>query len=327
MTFQTVMNRYRPYLEECRDHIVEDLKRTPETAVLAGYFQGGKMFRALLAFVAASAIGIELGLMVPVASALELMHGASLIHDDIVDEAKERRGRPALHVQMGTGPALILGDYLMLRSFTVLREAQPVFGLQKVMEVSHTLNSFAQSCCLGELRELLPTVEGDQEDEYLGIVEGKTASQFAAAVTLPAILGGTTSGEIDALRTYGLNVGVAYQIQDDVRDIDEDTGLMEQTGASARVKERVQLPVIFLERYGSPTALQQYRQILRTAGGRQNQLVILLRAEGILDRIQKTQARYLSAALRALDYLRPSDARTHLSVLASYAVDGHTSSR
>jgi geranylgeranyl pyrophosphate synthase len=68
------------------------------------------MFRALLAFVAASAIGIEPRKMIPVASALELLHGASLIHDDVVDEAAERRGRPALHVQMGIGPALILGD-------------------------------------------------------------------------------------------------------------------------------------------------------------------------------------------------------------------------
>src|SRR4029077_1231589 len=121
-TFEAILNRYAPHLKSCRDLIIADLQKTPGTAVLAGYFQGGKMFRALLAFVAASALGIEPRKMIPVASALELLHGASLIHDDMVDQTAERRSRPALHVQIGIGPALILGDYLILRAFTVLRE-------------------------------------------------------------------------------------------------------------------------------------------------------------------------------------------------------------
>ncbi len=179
-----------------------------------------------MTFVAASAIGIEPSRMIPVASALELLHGASLIHDDIVDEAAERRSRPALHVQMGIAPALILGDYLILRSFTVLRESHDVYGPEKVLEASHTLNYYAQLCCPGELHGLMPTGEGNPEDEYLTIVQGRTASQFAAAVTLPAILGGGTSGEIEALRPYGLNVGIAFQIQDDVLDIVGDIGLL-----------------------------------------------------------------------------------------------------
>jgi len=282
------------------------------------------MFRALLAFVAASAIGIEPHKMIPVASALELLHGASLIHDDVVDEAAERRGRPALHVQMGIGPALILGDYLILRAFTVLRESHPVYDLESIIEASHTLNYYAQLCCLGELHELMPTGEGNPEHEYLAIVQGKTASQFAAAVTLPAIVGGGTSGEIEALRTYGLNMGIAFQIQDDVLDIVEDTGLLGTPVGTCLVKERLLLPVIYLKRYGSPTALQHYRLIPRTEAGRPVQLAALLREEGIWDRIQVTQDRYLSAALQALECISPSDARANLSVLATYAVNHHT---
>ena len=131
------------------------------------------MFRALLAYVAASAIGIEPSKMITVASALELLHGASLIHDDIVDEAAERRSRPALHVQIGIGPALILGDYLILRSFAILRESHPVYDLERVIEASNTLNYYAQLCCLGELHELMPTGEGNPEDEYLRSCGGK----------------------------------------------------------------------------------------------------------------------------------------------------------
>ncbi len=98
----------------------------------------------------------------------------------------------------------------------------------------------------------MPTGEGNPEDEYITIVQGKTASQFAAAVTLPAIVGGGTSGDIEALRTYGLNLGIAFQIQDDVRDIIEDTGLLGKPVGIYLVKERLLLPVIYLERYGSP---------------------------------------------------------------------------
>ncbi len=326
-TLEAILNRYAPDLEACRDLIIADLKKTPSTAVLAGYFQEGKMFRALLAFVAASAIGIEPQKMIAVASALELLHGASLVHDDIVDEAAERRSRPALHVQMGIGPALILGDYLILRAFTVLRESPYVYSPESVIEASNTLNYYARLCCLGELHELIPTGEGNPEDEYLTIVQGKTASQFAAAVTLPAIVGGETSGDIEALRTYGLNVGIAYQIQDDVLDIVEDTGLLGTPVGTCLVKERLLLPLIYLERYGSPTALRHYRRILQAEVGRSVQLVPLLKEEGIWDRIQVTQDRYVSAALQALERLRPSVARANLSVLATYLAGGQPSTQ
>jgi len=301
--------------------IVTDLKKTPNTALLAEYLQGGKMFRALLALMATDAIGGELTMMVPVASALELLHGASLIHDDIVDGAKERRGHPALHLQVGVGPALILGDYLILRSLSVLQESRGILGLQRVTEASNTLNSYAQTCCLGELHELRAASAEDQEDEYLRIAEGKTASQFAASVTVPAILGGGTQDEIEALRTYGLNLGIAFQIHDDVLDIDEDTVPLELSVTRPYLHQRLPLPLLYLERYGSPRAMQYYRQILETDDGRHGQVAVLLKGEGILDRVQHTQAKYLSAALHALDSLRASEARTHLGLLASYAVD------
>jgi geranylgeranyl diphosphate synthase, type I len=319
-TFEAILKRYAPQLHVCRDLILADIKKTPGTTVLAGYFQGGKMFRALLAFAASSAIGIEPNKIVTVASALELLHGASLIHDDIVDGAAERRGRPALHVQMGIGPALILGDYLILRAFTVLRESQHVFGPERVFAASNILTYYAQVCCLGELHELMPTGEGSPEDEYLAIVQGKTASQFAAAVTVPAIVGGGTSEEIEALRRYGLNVGIAFQIQDDLVDIVGDTGLLGRPVGTCLAKERLLLPLIYLERYGSPTALRQYRRMPQTEAGRSVQLAALLEDEGILDRIKLTQDQYVSAALQALECLCPSDERANLSVLASYAV-------
>lgn len=320
-TFETILERYSTHLQGCSDCILGDLQKSPRAAVLGAYFQEGKRFRALLAFVAGSAIGNEPHKMISVAAALELLHGASLIHDDILDEAAERRGLPALHVRIGIGPALILGDYLILRAFTVLQESHHIYGLEKVLEAEHVLNAYAQLCCLGELHELMPTGEGNPEEEYLSIVQGKTASQFAAAVTLPAIVGGGTPGEVDALRRYGINVGIAFQIQDDVLDIVGDSRVLGKPVGNSLIKGRLLLPLIYLEQYGSPTALLEYRRVQQTETNRPAQLAALLRSEGIFDRIKATQDRYMSAGLQALESIRPSEDRTSLSVLATYAVN------
>jgi geranylgeranyl pyrophosphate synthase len=322
-TVEQILERYAMPLQSCRERIIADLQNAPGTAALTEYFEAGKRFRALLAFVAASAIGIDPRTIIPVAAALELLHGASLIHDDIVDEAAERRTLSALHVQMGIGPALILGDYLILRAFTVLQELQEAYSWEKTSEAAHTLNSYAQLCCRGEFHELMPTGEGNPEDEYLAIVQGKTASQFAAAVTLPAIVGGGTSMDIEALRTYGLNVGIAFQIQDDVLDIIGDSSVLGKPIGNGLAKARLLLPLIYLEQYGSPTVRREYRRMQHTESGRLVHLATLLKDEGVSDRIRLTQDRYLSAGLQALEQLRPSDDRAALSLLATYAVHRH----
>lgn len=323
-TVEQILKRYATLLQSCCERIIADLEKAPGTAVLTDYFQEGKRFRALLAFVAASAIGMEPRTIIPVAAALELLHGASLIHDDIVDDAAERRTLSALHVQIGIGPALILGDYLILRAFTVLQESQAVYGWEKTSEASQALNSYAQVCCRGEFHELMPTSAGNSEDEYLAIVQGKTASQFAAAVTLPAIVGGGTSKDIEALQTYGLNVGIAFQIQDDVLDLVGDARVLGKPVGNGLVNARLLLPLIYLEQYGSPTARREYRRIQQTDSGGLAPLAALLKEEGILDRIRVTQDRYLSAGLQALERLRPSEDRAALSVLATYAVHHHS---
>ena len=318
-TAKQILQRHATLLQNCRDRIITDLENAPGTTALTRYFQEGKQFRALLAFVAASAIGIEPRTIIPVAAALELLHGASLIHDDIADDAAERRTLSALHVQLGIGPAIILGDYMLLRAFTVLQEAQEVYGLENMSEASQALNSYAQVCCRGEFQELMPTSAGNPEDEYLTIVQGKTASQFAAAVRLPAIIGGGTSKDIEALQTYGLNVGIAFQIQDDVLDIIGDRSILGKPIGNSLTKARLLLPLIYLEQYGSPTAHQEYRRIQQTEANHLTPLAALLNEERILDRIALTQDRHLSVALQALERLHASEDRDALSVLATYA--------
>ncbi len=317
-TMEEILTRYEPYLQTCRRKIVTGVTVNPATAGLAGYFERGKMLRALLVFIAASATGSEPEGMVPAAAALELLHGASLIHDDIVDEAATRRGLPTLHTRLGLSPALVMGDYLILLSFAVLKEADTIYDPYRVIGALHTLNYYARTCCLGEIRELLSSSHSDSEENYLAIVNGKTAAPFAAAATVPGILGRASLAEIEALRRYGLNLGVAYQIHDDVLDLIGDERMLGKPVGLSFTKGRPMLPLIYLERDGSPTARREFHRLHQLEDGRA-ELVRLLKAEGIWERVEATRYTYVSAALQALDRLQPSKEVEALKALVFYA--------
>jgi geranylgeranyl pyrophosphate synthase len=322
-----ILDRYEHYLRASRDKVVFDLQKTSATAVLAPYFEQGKMLRALLVFIAASATGNEPRNMTMVAAALELLHGASLIHDDIADEADERRGLPAFHRQVGIGPAIVLGDYLILRSFAVLRELESSFAPCNVLAALHTLNDYARACCLGEIRELLPSGRLDPEENYLAIVRGKTASQFAAATTLPVIVGGGDVHEIEAMRTYGLHLGIAFQIHDDLLDFIGDALVLRKPVDTSLAMGRSLLPLIYLERYGSRAGIEAAQHLLQqiVRSGHADRvrlladLVRLLREERILDRVTATRDIHVSLALQALDRLNHSQDVNALKAIAVFA--------
>jgi geranylgeranyl pyrophosphate synthase len=319
-----ILSRYEPYLQDCRDHIAAGLASTALTRLVAEYFRRGKMFRALLVFIAASATGTQPRKMSVVAEAIELLHGASLIHDDIVDEAVERRGHPALQVQLGIGPALVLGDYLILRSFAVLGQVERVYGPEATLAAWRTLNGYAQGCCQGQFDELRPSRQFDLEADYLAIARGKTGAPFAAAASLPGILAGSPLVERDALRTYGFNLGIAFQIHDDTLDLTGDAETLGKPVGNLLRNARPMLPLIYLRCYGSTAARRTYQRMQATGKHDHAELASVLKEEGIGERVRATQERYLAAAMRALDRLRPSDDVMAMKTLALYATTQHS---
>jgi geranylgeranyl pyrophosphate synthase len=287
--------------------------------MLAELFGRGKMLRPLLALAAGAVVGGEAAAVLPGAEAVELLHGASLVHDDIIDEAGERRGLPALHRRVGVGAALVLGDYLLMRSFAVLGTAQAGFEPARLLEALNTLSHHAQECCRGQVQELLPSDRLDPEEAYRAIVRGKTASLFAAAATVGAILGGGSRAEVDVLRQYGLNVGMAFQIQDDVLDLAGEAQSLGKPVGQSLVQGRPMLPLVYLHKYGSAAAAAELSR-MEQAGLDRLQLVALLQRENIFSRVRATQERYLTTAGRSLEGLRPSAEVEVLRGLALYAV-------
>ncbi len=315
-----ILDRYEHHLQASREKVVLDLQQASATAVLAPYFERGKMIRALLVFVAASATGNEPRNMTTVAAAIELLHGASLIHDDIADEADERRGLPALHRQVEIGSAIVLGDYLILRSFAVLRELESSFDPCNVLAALHKLNDYARACCLAEIRELVPPDQSDPEENYIAIARGKTASQFVAATTLPVIVGGGHVHEIEAMRTYGLHLGIAFQIHDDLLNFVGDAQALGKPVATSLAMGRSLLPLIDLERYGSRAGLETAHQLLqKIEHSGHADMVRLLSEERILDRVTATRDTHVSLALLALDRLSRSQDVNALKTIAVFA--------
>jgi geranylgeranyl pyrophosphate synthase len=271
------------------------------------YFERGKMLRAKLVFIAASAVGGNPDLVTLAAEAIELLHGASLVHDDIIDQASERRSVPTLHTQFGTGTALALGDYLLFRAFVTMVKACASLAVPaRELELLAAFSAYGEQCCRGQIAELGEAGNIESEEEYLSMARWKTGSLFALAAVAGATLGGGTLNEISALHTFGINFGVSFQIYDDVLEL---TGKPQELGKSlgrSFAQRRPLLPLIYLVEYGTRAARAEYNAMHRCEQERKT-IVTLLEREGIFTRIKRTQDYHIATALNALNELSRSD--------------------
>jgi geranylgeranyl pyrophosphate synthase len=234
------------------------------------------------------------------AHAIELLHGASLIHDDIVDNAPHRRGVPALHKQVGPEVALVLGDYLLVRAYAVLG------GMGDLAADAVSLVSrHAQRCCLGQAQELQLTQT--TEKAYISTVSAKTGAVFAAAAELGVLAANGTMAQRAAARRYGESLGVAYQISDDVADLIEDTAIAATPIGSRLAGQRATLPLIYLAERGN----------IPLTGS-----VDPRECEHVLERLRATQRSYINAAVEALHAFEPSYEVGALGALAHLSAFG-----
>jgi octaprenyl-diphosphate synthase len=290
---------FSDYTERTRDAVLARLADGPAGHVLQEYFKRGKMLRASLVFAASASVGGDPKNVVVAAEAIELLHGASLFHDDIVDRATERRGLVSLHEQLGMGQALVLGDDLLLRAFAVLAEARAYHPAALVLEATEVLIQFARECCRGQFEELAAG-RWISEESYLTIVRGKTAAPFVAAGVLGVLLGGGNAAQITRIRAYAEHLGIAFQIGDDLLDLmGEAAGIGKPVGNSL-AHGRPMLPLIYLWRT-SAEAMQERLSDLTDGDGGREQLVALLAERGILDRVRHLQQQHVDAALAAID--------------------------
>ena len=311
---------YAHCIERTRRSLQGRLSQAPAGDVIREYFERGKMLRAYLVFAASASVGGLVEDVVVAAEAIELLHGASLFHDDIIDDAAERRGMAALHQRLGIGPALVVGDDLLLRALAVLNEARACHGASRVLEASDALNELARECCRGQFDELR-SGRWISEADYLAIVTRKTAAAFVAAGTLGVLLGGGTEAHLAHIQVYARHLGIAFQIADDLLDLIGESGLLGKPVGNSLAQGRPMLPLIYLWQVSSePERLARSR--LGGAGRPRDGLVSLvglLEQHGIIDRVRQVQRRYIDAAVGALAGLPDAGGVEALRVLAMRA--------
>ncbi len=206
---------------------------------------GGKRLRPMITLAAAQMCGYEGDNHITLAASVEFMHTATLLHDDVVDESEMRRGKLAARMVWGNEASVLVGDFLLGQAFRMMVE---VGSLQALDVLSHAATVIAE----GEVMQLTTAQNLETtEDEYLEVIRSKTAALFAAAAEVGPIISGENASSISALRSYGNNLGLAFQLIDDALDYGGNSAdLGKNTGDDFR-EGKVTLPVLLAYRRGN----------------------------------------------------------------------------
>lgn len=217
---------------------------------------GGKRLRPMITLAAAQMCGYEGDGHVTLAASVEFMHTATLLHDDVVDESDMRRGKLAARMLWGNEASVLVGDFLLGQAFRMMVE---VGSLPALDVLSHAATVIAE----GEVMQLTTAKNLETtEDEYLEVIRSKTAALFAAAAEVGPIIAGENSSTISALRSYGNNLGLAFQLIDDALDYGGSAAdLGKNTGDDFR-EGKVTLPVLLAYRRGSDEEREFWRSML-----------------------------------------------------------------
>jgi len=277
---------------------------------------GGKRLRPMLHVLAAGAAGYCGDQHTKLAAIIEFIHTSTLLHDDVVDESDLRRGRKTANALWGNAASVLVGDFLYSRSFQLMVELDDM----RIMRIlADTTNTIAE----GEVLQLLNIGNADvSEAAYLAVIERKTAVLFAAATELGGILGGLPENQIAALREYGMQLGYAFQIADDLLDYVSDADTLGKNIGDDLAEGKPTLPVIYALEKASPAQAQSLRHAIEHGGlDSLDRIIAAIRDSGALERTHQRATFHADAARRALDDLPGSVYRDALLTLARYAVE------
>ena len=277
---------------------------------------GGKRLRPMLHVLAAGAAGYRGDHHTKLAAIIEFIHTSTLLHDDVVDESDLRRGRKTANALWGNAASVLVGDFLYSRSFQLMVELEDM----RIMRIlADTTNTIAE----GEVLQLLNIGNADvNEAAYLAVIERKTAVLFAAATELGGIVGGLPEKQIAALREYGMQLGYAFQIADDLLDYVSDADTLGKNIGDDLAEGKPTLPVIYALEKSSPEQAQSLRHAIEHGGlDSLDRIIAAIRDSGALDRTHQRAVFHADAACDALEALPDSVHRDALLALAAYAVE------
>ncbi|WP_368561842.1 polyprenyl synthetase family protein [Pseudoxanthomonas sp. UTMC 1351] len=277
---------------------------------------GGKRLRPMLVVLAGRACGPAIADHHQLAAIIEFIHTSTLLHDDVVDESDLRRGRSTANALWGNAPSVLVGDFLYSRSFQLMVELNR-------MEVMRILADTTNRIAEGEVLQLLHVHNPDTDEAtYLRVIERKTAVLFAAGTQLGALASGADPATQRQLYDYGMNLGYAFQIADDVLDYTADAADLGKNLGDDLAEGKATLPLIHAIRQSDSIIANRLRDIVRSGDAdAMPEVLTAIRATGGLEYSQRRASEYAASAEQALDGLPENDAMAALRGLARYAVE------
>ena len=280
-------------------------------------FAGGKRLRSLLLVLTARLCGYYEDYAKTVSTAREYLHAATLLHDDIVDDAILRRGKTVAHSLYGNATTVLVGDFLLARALAICADSGKI-------KVIHIISDLTENMSTGEVHQLMR--KGDvslTEDEYLEVIRRKTAVLFQAACTVSAVIADAPEEKEKALADFGYHLGVAFQMVDDLFDYTMDTAdLGKEIGADLR-EGKLTLPVIHALKQANPADRDAMVKIIKNEAftvDEFNVLVDLLKRNNGIAYTENKAAFCIEKAKEALSVFEPSKTRDSLFDIADYTL-------
>jgi octaprenyl-diphosphate synthase len=314
--FEPIRDDLKAVEREFERHVQSQVSVIPE---IGNYVKdgGGKRIRPAVLLMAARMAGYTGEKAVLYASVIEFIHSATLVHDDIIDEAQLRRGRDAAHMRWGNHLTVLFGDFLYLKSMSLALSVDNLELIRLLCDVTLKIVE-------GEIYQLTKKGAVDlTEDEHFDIVRRKTAVLFAGSAQIGGMLGSITKEQREALWEYGFSIGVAFQLIDDLLDFTgEEEALGKPVGGDLR-EGKLTLPVVHLLSKGDPRARSLVEKIVgeeKASVDDWRELRALLAQSRSIDYARSTAVEFVERAKRALRAFPPGASREALLFLPDYVL-------
>ena len=321
----------KPSLDGLLRLVGDDLKRVNQLIVdnmdnpvplipqLAGHLiaAGGKRLRPILTLAAAKLCGYQGERHLGLAACVEFIHSATLLHDDVVDESKLRRGLDTANAVWGNQASVLVGDYLFSRAFQLMVGD----GSLEVLEILSTASAVIAQ---GEVHQLATTNNLDTTiDDYMTVIESKTATLFAAAASIGAVVADRPVAERDALRAYGMNLGIVFQLVDDYLDYAAAQEQLGKTVGDDFREGKMTLPVVYAVQRASSEERAFWQRTLADLDQTEGDLVramALLESSGALADTKVEAVRYGEMAREALAIFPDGPAKRELMGVIDFCI-------
>ena len=299
--------------------IVELLQSDVEMVENIGHYiikAGGKRMRPLLVLLSAKALGGIEDAHIRFAAVVEFIHTATLLHDDVVDLSTLRRGMPTANAAFGNAPSVLVGDFIYTRAF------QLMVGLANLPLLAHMAET-TNTIAAGEVMQLVHAGDPDtQAEQYQEIIRRKTAALFAAACHGAALLHNAEAAQADALHDYGMHLGIAFQLADDLLDYAGDPGETGKNVGDDLNEGKITLPLLHAMKVGNDEEQRFVADTLRNKNGEAfADIMSIVHRTGGIEATRDAAVAHQQQAIDALDVLGDNDAVLALRNMASQAVE------